>query len=140
VSELVMQGNNVLVAVMNNQRDMEIAREQHWYRIPVDSVEKHLKQPWTPDWLAFYQTKVFADEAFAIHYYASVEGIVEVSRSQLFPKELYRSNAEARYYKVQISPLKQLVKPIVSQNLRRITFIQTTFEKLQAATEIRNLY
>ena len=26
----------VLVAIMNNQRDLEIARTQRWYRIPTD--------------------------------------------------------------------------------------------------------
>lgn len=33
----------VLIAIINNRRDLAIARKQHWYRIPVYSVEKFLK-------------------------------------------------------------------------------------------------
>ncbi|MGB0389756.1 MAG: hypothetical protein ACPGWR_33465 [Ardenticatenaceae bacterium] len=32
----------VLVAIMNEPRDLAIAREQHWYRIPVRSVKRLL--------------------------------------------------------------------------------------------------
>ena len=47
----------LLVAIMNDRRDMAIAREKGWYRIPVRSVENRLKDRWPPQWLAFYQTK-----------------------------------------------------------------------------------
>ncbi|MEK7730166.1 MAG: hypothetical protein AAB354_17290 [candidate division KSB1 bacterium] len=43
----------VLIALMNQPRDLVIAQEQHWYRIPVDKAPKR----WPPKWLAFYQTK-----------------------------------------------------------------------------------
>jgi len=33
----------VLVAIMNNLLDFAIARDQHWYRIPVRSVARWLK-------------------------------------------------------------------------------------------------
>ena len=63
----------VLVAIVNNPFDLAMARDQHWYRIPVSSAEKWLKDRWPPQWLAFYQTKVFASEAHAVNYYARVE-------------------------------------------------------------------
>jgi hypothetical protein len=129
--------DEVLVAVMNNKRDMEIAREYHWYRIPVESVEKYLKKRWEPQWLALYQTKVFESEAFAIRYYARVEKIEIVDRSYLFPREL---QPEKRYYRLEIPALECLPQPIVSHKRRRITFIQTTLEQLKAAREIRELY
>ena len=47
----------VLVAIINNHLDFAIAREKHWYRIPVSSKEKWLKDRWPPKWLALYQTK-----------------------------------------------------------------------------------
>ena len=62
----------VLVAIMNNPLDWVIARDQHWYRIPLSSVENLLKERWPPQWLAFYQTKDFGDEAHAVNYYARV--------------------------------------------------------------------
>ena len=55
-----MPRGKVLVAIVNNLKDMRIAREEGWYRIPVASVRKWLKDRWPPRWLAFYQTKVMA--------------------------------------------------------------------------------
>jgi len=56
---------DVLVAILNNVRDFKIARDSHWYRIPLGSVEKWLTRSWSPRWLAFYQTKVFGRESHA---------------------------------------------------------------------------
>ncbi len=70
----------VLVAIMHNPLDLVIARDQHWYRIPVPSAEKLLKERWPPQWLAFYQTKIFGDEAYAVSYYARVLDIRKVFR------------------------------------------------------------
>ena len=33
----------VLVALLNNQPDLARARDEHWYRIPVSSADKWLK-------------------------------------------------------------------------------------------------
>jgi hypothetical protein len=60
----------VLVAILPDLSDLTIAREQHWYRIPVSSVKKFLKERWPPDWLAFYQPKVFQAEQYSVRYYA----------------------------------------------------------------------
>src|SRR6266436_1009843 len=62
----------LLVSILNSSRDLELARNNHWYRIPVSSVEKWLARRWPPQWLAFYQTKVCGAEAFAINYNARV--------------------------------------------------------------------
>lgn len=48
----------LLVAIINNTHDWHYAYDDHWYRIPVSSVRKYLKDRWPPRWLAFYQTKV----------------------------------------------------------------------------------
>jgi hypothetical protein len=72
---------------MNDRRDMAIAREQGWYRIPVSSAEKWLKDRWPPKWLAFYQTKTFNTEKYAVRYFAKVLGVQERYRWQLFPDE-----------------------------------------------------
>jgi hypothetical protein len=130
----------VLIAILNNQADMEIACEQHWYRIPVEQVEKLKKRHcWAPKWLAFYQTKVFGDEAHKILYYAEVEAVREVYRYELFPQEPRGATSEKRYCKLELSPLQSLPEPIASQQFRRVTFISTTWEKLQTAREITDL-
>jgi very-short-patch-repair endonuclease len=130
----------VLVAVVARPLDLTYAREQHWYRIPVESVEKRLKRRWSPTWLALYQTKAFGAEAFAVNYYARVENISLVTRRELFPHEPQDEKAERRYYKLALAPLERLPRPIVSRRFRRIVFIPTTMEKFQNAVEINDLY
>jgi hypothetical protein len=130
----------VLIAVINSQIDLEIARSQHWYRIPVAQAEK-LKQQgyWFPQWLAFYQTKVFGEEAYAVNYYAYVDRICEVYRWELFPAQPKDAGSEQRYCKLELSPLKTLPQSIVSQRFRRTTFIPTTWEQFQTARTIEEL-
>jgi hypothetical protein len=38
----------VLIAILNDRLDFETARSQHWYRIPISSQEKWLKDRWQP--------------------------------------------------------------------------------------------
>jgi len=130
----------VLVAIINNSVDFRILCEQSWYRIPVSSVEKWLKQRWPPRWLAFYQTKAFKDEAYAVRYYAKVRKICKVHRSDLFPGEPPSPKQNKVYYQVLLEPLQSLPQPIFSRRWRRIVFISTTFEKFQNAVEINDLY
>ena len=130
----------VLVAIMNNLLDFAIARDQHWYRIPVRSVERLLKARWPPQWLAFYQTRVFGNEAYAVRYYAHVLDIRQVFRWQLFPDEPFDERAKKRYYQVMLSPLQRLPRPILSRRWRRIVFIPTTWHKFMNAVEINDLY
>jgi very-short-patch-repair endonuclease len=130
----------VLVAIMNNRQDMAIAQEQHWYRIPISSVEKFLKRRWPPEWLAFYQTSIFGSERYTVSFYAKVLDITVCDRSQLFPHEPPNAKSHKRYHKLILSPLQKLPQPIVSHRKRRITFISTTLHKLTLATEINDLY
>lgn len=129
-----------LVAIIPSIADMAIARDQGWYRIPVSSMEKPFKKHGLPRWIAFYQPKVFGDEAFAVNYYAHIKKITEVSRFDLFPNEVDHESCQKRYYKLELSSLEKLISPIPSQQLRRITFIRTTWEKLLNAKEINDLW
>jgi very-short-patch-repair endonuclease len=131
----------VLVAIMNNPLDLVIARDQHWYRIPVRSVDNLLGERWPPRWLAFYQTKIFGDEAYAVNYYARVLDIRQVFRRQLFPDEPQDDEkSQRRYYQLVLSPLQRLPQPILSRRWRRIVFIPTTWDKFVDAVEINDLY
>ncbi|UBF28625.1 hypothetical protein K9N68_12525 [Kovacikia minuta CCNUW1] len=130
----------VLIAILNNQEDLTIAREQHWYRIPVEQVEKLKKRGyWSPRWVAFYQTKVFGAESHTISYYAQVKGIREVYRWELFPEQPRNATSDKRYYRLELSPLEKLSPPIVSKRIRRITFIASTWENFRNAGEINDL-
>ncbi len=136
-----MPDNEVLVAILNNHLDFAILREKHWYRIPVDSVEKYLKSCWPPKWLAFYQTKTFGGDAYAVNYYAKVSDILEVYRWRLFPDEPRNDpKSNRRYRQIIVEPIRRLPKPIFSRRQRRIVFIPTTWEKFDQAVEINDLY
>jgi very-short-patch-repair endonuclease len=126
----------VLVAILNNKRDFAILKEQGWYRIPTASAPKR----WPPRWLAFYQTKVFGEEAFAVNYFGRVRDIRVVRRPELFPDEPPNPKSERAYYRVCLYNLNRLVHPIPSRRLRRIVFIPTTWPKLNNATEINDLF
>lgn len=130
----------VLVAIMNNREDFAIAERQHWYRIPVSSVNKWLAKRWPPKWLAFYQTKIFAQEAYMIRYFAQVVDIRKVYRWQLFPNEPKGKKTKRKYYQLWLKPLAKLPEPILSRRFRRVLFIPTTWEKFINAIEINDLY
>jgi very-short-patch-repair endonuclease len=132
--------DQVLVAILNDRLDFVVARDQHWYRIPQSSVFKWVQNRWPPCWLAFYQTKVFGAEAFAINYYAKVQNINLVPRWHLFPDGPRDARSQRLYYQLQIGPLHRLRQPLLSHRRRRIIFIPTTWQKFQNAKELNDLY
>ena len=130
----------VLVAILPKTRDLTIARTENWYRIPVFSAKKWLAKTWPPRLLAFYQPKIFKQEAFSINYFAEVVAVKQVTRHQLFPNEPPGKKSDQQYYQLQLRPLRQLDRPIVSRRFRRIVFIATTEKKFFNAVEINDLY
>ena len=129
----------VLVAIMNNQRDLEIAQTQRWYRIPVKSADRFIPDLEQMQYLAFYQTQNFERDGCAVNYYAEIERISTARRIELLPDEAGDQKAEALYYKLEISPLQRLSQSIPSKP-RRITFITTTLAKFWRAQEINDLF
>lgn len=132
--------DEVLIAIINNQADFRILCERAWYRIPTNSVEKWLKQRWPPQWLAFYQTKVFKGEAYSVRHYAAVRNIRIAHRYELFPTELPNPKQDKTYYQLFLGPLQTLPQPIFSRRRRRIVFITSTWGKFKSAIEINDLY
>ncbi len=136
----MLDNDRVLIAILNSPKDFAFAQDEHWYRIPVESANKWVGERWPPDWVAFYQTKVFGSEAFAINYFAQVLDIQKAYRWELFPDEPAGHKSAQQYYKVLLGPLAPLAQPIVSRRWRRITFIPTTWLKFIGAREINDLY
>ncbi len=136
-----MPHSEVLVAIVNNLEDMRLVCEAGWYRIPVSSAQRWLKDRWPPRMVAFYQTKVFGSEAYTIKYYAAVQDIRVASRTDLFPNTPSNDpKADRRYYQLLLGELQTLPHPIISRRLRRIVFIPTTLEKFRTAVEINDLW
>lgn len=125
----------VLVAVMNNPRDLEIARLLGWYRMPLRKAPKVIEV----DYLAFYQTAAFGDRhRWCVEAFAEVRGHELTTRRELLRDEPDHPRASEEYYKVQIGPL-QHCDPIPAGNWRRVTFLYTTGEKFQAARTLKDL-
>ncbi len=125
----------VLVCIVNHPRDLEIARWDHWFRIPV----RHAPPDFMAEALAFYLTSAYGDERWAVHEWAKVRGHELVRRLDLFPEDPTHPRAQDLYYKMQIGPLQRLPRPVPSLRWRRFTFIQTTGERLLQALELSDL-
>lgn len=125
----------VLVAVLKDKRDLEIARLLGWYRIPF----QHAPKTVSVDWLALYQTAKFGAEKWAINYVAPVRGHELTTRAELLRTQPDHPRAGERYFKLQLGSLERLPRPIPSLKWRRLTFLYTTGERLLAATEINDL-
>jgi len=125
----------ILVVVMNNPRDMEIARLLGWYRIPLHSAPKVI----SVDYLAFYQTAAFSEEKWRVQYIAPVLGHELSTRLELLKDEPNHPHAHQEYYKIQIGAIRRLPKPVLAENWRRITFLYTTGEYFQHADTINDL-
>lgn len=125
----------ILVAVMNDPRDLEIARLLGWYRIPLRSAPKVI----AVDYLAFYQTGAFGEEKWRITHLAEVRGHELTTRRELLREEADHPHADHEYYKVQLGPLTALPQPLLADKWRRITFLYTTGEYLLNAETVSDL-
>jgi hypothetical protein len=126
----------VLVAVITHPRDLHIARQHHWYRIPLD------RSPAQPgaEYLAFYQTAAFGSERWAVRYYAPILSYRVVTRRELLPEEPRHPHADNHYYRLELGAVEALARPVSAAKLRRITFIFTTFGQLRRARDVRELW
>jgi len=125
----------ILVAVITDPRDLEIARLLGWYRIPLRTAPKVV----AVDYIAFYQTRAFGEDRWRIQYLAPVRGHELTSREELLREEHTHPRGSEEYYKIQLGPLVQLPKPIMADTWRRITFFYTTGEYLLAAKTVNDL-
>jgi hypothetical protein len=125
----------VLVGLIPQPRDLEIARLLGWYRIPLRTAPKVI----AVDYLAFYQPSTFGDAAGRIDFMASVRGHELTTRAELLKDESNHPRAHEEYYKVQLGALERLHEPIVAEKWRRLTFLYTTGEYLRKAHTLNDL-
>jgi hypothetical protein len=126
----------ILVAIVLNQRDLDIARLLGWYRIPLKSAPKVI----SVDFLALYQTAAFSeDERWQISYVAPIKGHELTTRRELLHDEVDHPRAQEEYFKLQLGPLERLPIPIPAGKWRRVTFFYTTGKHLASAETINDL-
>lgn len=136
MSQILPDSALILVAILPNQRDFDIARLFGWYRIPLKSAPKVI----SVDYLAFYQTKAFGEaERWQIAFVAEILGHELTHRRDLIHDEPSHPRAHEEYFKLQIGPLQRLERPIAAGNWKRITFFYTTGEQFQSAQTVNDL-
>lgn len=133
--DTIQQDDLILIAIMNNPRDLEIARLLGWYRIPVRSAPKTL---WV-DWLAFYQTAAFGSQKWSINYMTRVKGFELVRRYELLHQDKNHPRAHDPYFKVELGTLISLTTPIHSKRWKRFAFLYTTGGHFLAARDLTDL-
>jgi hypothetical protein len=89
--------------------------------------------------LAFYFTKTFGENRWAIHYYAPIEGHELVTRRDLIPSEPDHPRAGQWYYKLQLGPLEHKLPPIVSHRWRRVTHHHHQWRLLYERVQARSM-
>jgi hypothetical protein len=126
----------ILVGVIPEPRDLEIARLLGWYRIPYRFAPKVVRV----DYLAFYQPSSFGKgHAGRIETFAEVLGVELTTRAELLKNEPNHPHAGDEYYKIQIGSLHTLKKPIMAENWKRITFLYSTGDLFSTAKSIQDL-
>ncbi len=126
----------VLVAVVNNLRDFERARNEHWYRIPLKRAPRQI----AAEYLALYQTGKFGEQGKRINFYAPILRYHIASRVELIPDEPDHPRAHEQYFKLELGELIPLHKPIVNTRHPRLTFLITTLDRLLTAQDVRELW
>ncbi len=129
--------DEVLIGVMNRPKDFALARDAGWYRIPQAHAPRSVEHAAV---LAFYFTAAFPQDKWSIAWYAEIRGYELVRRRDLLPDEANHPRADEPYYKLQIGPLIRREPPIPSLRWRRISFIETTWDRFAAAQEINDLF
>lgn len=126
----------VLIGVINRHRDLEIARDQGWYRLPVARAPRWI----AVDYVAFYLSRAFGAQNGAVRYYARCTGHELWRRRDLLPDEADHPRADDLYYRLALTPLCPKQPPILNPTRRALAFLYTTWGRFDAATCLADLY
>ncbi|MEZ4659026.1 MAG: hypothetical protein R2911_15790 [Caldilineaceae bacterium] len=128
---------SVLVCVMNNAADLRRVASEGWYRIPQRRAPRRVGA----DYLAFYQTGVFKnkEEAHTVTWFAPTRRYQLLTRRELVPDQA--DHPASRRFLLSLSwATQRLERPIPAAKMRRITFINTTLDRLLTAQDVRDLF
>jgi very-short-patch-repair endonuclease len=127
--------NTVLIAVLRAPRDLKIAAQDHWYRIPL---KKAPKNSFTH--IAFYQPACFRSDGKRIVYYSEVTGGSIERRIDIFPDEPGHPAAMRLYLKYSLGPLIKLPTAILNTSASRISFGYAPLRRLARARDILAIF
>ncbi|MFC2132020.1 endonuclease domain-containing protein [Bacteroidota bacterium] len=132
---------DVLVALLRDKKDQKYLFEENWYRIPVKTkITPIIVKEDKVKLIAFYLPKKFDEWAFTIRWFAEVDKIDIVKRSDIIKSKGNDTKSDEKYYKISIKKIHKKEKPIISQRHRRILFFTTDESHLNQAREINDLF
>ena len=124
-----------LIAVLKAPRDLAIAAQDRWYRIPLKKAPKRIFTH-----LAFYQPACFKPEGKRIVYYAEVAGCATGRRIDILPGEPGHPAALRLYLKLSLGPLLKLPRAVLNTSGSRISFGYVPLTRLGLAGDILGLF
>lgn len=125
----------ILVCLIPNPRDLDIARLLGWYRIPLRRAPKII----SVDYLAFYQPASFGERGGQIEYVAPMRGHELTTRGELLKDETSHPRANEEYFKIQLGALEKLNEPIKTDKWKRLVFLYSTGEYFLNAKTLNDL-
>ncbi len=116
-------------------RDLGIAAQDHWYRIPLKKAPKHKFTH-----IAFYQPACFKPCGKRIEYYAEVAGCCVARRLDILPGELGHPAAKQPYLLYNLGPLIKLPRAILNTSGSRVVFGYAPLSRLAEAGDILGIF
>ncbi|MDO8804990.1 MAG: DUF559 domain-containing protein [Elusimicrobiota bacterium] len=124
-----------LIAVLRAPRDLAIAAEDRWYRIPL---RKAPRGGFTH--IAFYQPACFKAAGKRIACYAEVAGCSTWRRIDILPDEPGHPGALQLYVKYSLGPLIKLPREILNTSGSRVSFGYAPLRRLGQAEDILGVF
>lgn len=132
-----------LVAVVNNDRDLERFARDRWYRIPGRAVGRSISARALEEsrFLALYQTaSIVGGLRGAVELYGEIAEVLWRTRREIIPDEPDHPAAEEPYRLIRVVAAERLQRPVIGRRPRRITFVRTTHDRLLGAADINDLF
>lgn len=130
---------DTVIGVLKRKKDLQIAVEDKWYRIPVKSAPLIVRDN-KIKYLALYQGKQFRSHPSQIQWYGEVKKRTVHKRIELFPEDIYDPNANEDYFKIELAWVRELEEPIRAIRPRRINFIITAYDRFIQAKELNEVF
>lgn len=127
---------DTLVGIAPKQADVQIFREQLWYRVPVATWPR---TNWEPRYVALFETTAASGGPQCVRYWGEVVDIAEYTGAELFPGQPRGGRETKRYNRILVRKCEELSEPIEFDRNRRNPFILTTLRRLHTAKSASEL-
>jgi very-short-patch-repair endonuclease len=130
---------DALVVFVKDHASFQRAVDEHWYHLLLSKAPPALRAGQIQT-VAFYLPRTFGVDAFHVTYAAPLLAVTAMTRGELFPHEPDHERSRMEYMRLSLGEVERLPHPIPSRRWRRLVVCATTLAKLEAATEINDLF